>query len=224
MLLSSFQQLLETNGNYLEKEHGIWFNSIKSHCYAMYTTRSAAENAFNALNGSQWNNKPLSVTWGDKTPLQASQSTDSSRDSLRSPITPITPKVGQESFKIETKTAATNSQRSDPLPSPQSHAPQLKASLSGEHRMLKNALRGLGTNESTSKPTSSESNVKAKPEAVIKRPLQDAEEPRPKRERIEPDVFSPDDMFQKTKTRPNLYWLPISEEEVGMLIYCLNST
>ncbi|CAB1102451.1 unnamed protein product [Ectocarpus sp. CCAP 1310/34] len=212
------QQLLEEKAEAPVLEGGFWMDSIKTHCYATFDGKEAAERAMAALQGLQWpaqSFKRLEATMGDMSAEEA-RARDGSKRSNR----PF-PGMDRPARVLGPRVTTTAEAKSSPEGGGQANGSG--AHITGESAAVPGGgtarVRGRGSVQAPGVAGSRRGVLAANVEAEVGRsrgqdrgglqqPQQGPEE------EAEPIIL--DDMFRKTGAKPSLYWLPLSEEEVGL--------
>eukprot|EP00903_Cladosiphon_okamuranus_P020031 g18399.t1 len=208
------KKLLEEKAEAPVLEGGFWMNSIKTHCYATFDGKETAERAMAALQGLQWppqSFKRLEAKIGDMSAEEARAQDDANRSSSRPFSAKKRPTLGPRvTPDADTKNpAATVSSNGAHAAAGESGATAAAAEAGGGGA---GRVRGRGSVQAPGVAGSQGGVLAAMVEAEVGRgrrpaaPVQEVEEE-------EPIIL--DDLFRKTDAKPALYWLPLSEEEVG---------
>ncbi|CAM9431774.1 unnamed protein product, partial [Scytosiphon promiscuus] len=214
------KKLLEDSAGAPVLEGGFWMDSIKTHCYATFDGKEAAEKAIAALQGLQWpvqSFKKLEAKMGDMSAAEAKERDDAKRSNR-----PYS--AGKKRLTL------------GPRVTPDPAGPGAKSLPAGKEAMGANGsesaaagdaiggrVRGRGSVQAPGVAGAKGGVLAATVEAELERgqgPMgggarqQRGEGPKGKQEEEEEPIVL-DDMFRKTDAKPSLYWLPLSEEEVG---------
>ncbi|CAM9750109.1 unnamed protein product [Ectocarpus sp. 12 AP-2014] len=212
------KKLLEEKAEAPILEGGFWMDSIKTHCYATFDGKEAAERAMAALQGLQWpaqSFKRLEATMGDMSAEEA-RARDGSKRSNR----PF-PGMDRPARVLGPRVTTTAEAKSSPEGGGQANGSG--AHTTGESSAMPGGgptrVRGRGSVQAPGVAGSRGGVLAANVEAEVGRSRgQDRgglqQPPQGPEEEDEPIIL--DDMFRKTGAKPSLYWLPLSEEEVGL--------
>ncbi|KFM74689.1 Apoptotic chromatin condensation inducer in the nucleus, partial [Stegodyphus mimosarum] len=198
--LLQLKELLKQSGNLIE-EH-FWIDKIKSKCFVMYETEEEAIKARNALNGTRWpvsNPKILSVEFateddieyhkrGSEPPKTVPEPTNQSVETYEARnVHPV-----EEHRKKERDRKKERERSKTRMPVREWD----KDKISQDSPEKDSAIN----RESDSKAKSSE---KRERKDSKRRPNEDT------------PAKLLDDLFQKTKASPCIYWLPLTDEQVN---------
>ncbi|CAN0151666.1 unnamed protein product, partial [Ectocarpus fasciculatus] len=211
------KKLLEEKAEAPVLEGGFWMDSIKTHCYATFAGKEAAERAMAALQGLQWPTqsfKRLEATMGDMSAEEARARGGSKRShrplpGMDRPARVLGPRVTPAT---EAKGSPEGGGQANGSGAHDATGESSAAAGGGTTR-----VRGRGSVQAPGVAGSRGGVLAANVEAEVGRkrgqdggglqqPQQGPEE------EAEPIIL--DDMFRKTGAKPSLYWLPLSEEEV----------
>ncbi|CAM9953937.1 unnamed protein product [Ectocarpus sp. 13 AM-2016] len=212
------KKLLEEKAEAPIVEGGFWMDSIKTHCYATFNGKEAAERAMAALQGLQWpaqSFKRLEATMGDMSAEEA-RARDGSKRSNR----PF-PGMDRPARVLGPRVTTTAEAKSSPDGGGQANGSG--AHTTGESAAVPGGgttrVRGRGSVQAPGVAGSRGGVLAANVEAEVGRSRgQDRgglQQP-PQGPEEEDESIILDDMFRKTGAKPSLYWLPLSEEEVGL--------
>ncbi|CAM9697053.1 unnamed protein product, partial [Discosporangium mesarthrocarpum] len=206
------KKLLESKGGAQLVEGGFWMDSIKTHCYASFGSRAAADRAIAGLQGIQWpdrSTKRLTAKMADITAQEASAKAAAALKERRRKASGVVAKPA---------TTATDGSNSKESGQPTKTAPELVPvpGAGGARPRPVRGANGTGTLavgvSATAHPEGS-GTLALGGGALPPKKGEDRKE-KEKGEEEEPPL-SLDEIFRKTKAVPSLYWLPLSEEEVG---------
>lgn len=188
--LPLLKELLGRYGSLVDGE--FWLDKIKSQCFATYQSLEDAQNAREALDGCRWpstNPKTLSVRFARQEEFEFSKTTDLSPDQMS-----IGAMDTAMNRLIQEKTPTVN---------------KSSANTNDENKITNNKKN------SSTKPTDIR-------EWDLPKLQQEKEKSPVQRQVIEEPAVKPpeqpakglDDYFRKTKAKPCIYWLPLTEEQI----------
>jgi len=210
--LTQLKQLLCEHGPYIEKS--FWVDNIKSHCFVQYESSKVAATTLKTLNDLQWpisSPKKLSVTFSNKNQLNLFKSGKleprkqpkvaerrTAREERRSTKEGLLPADGrrtESSRRVDEQRVEKRRRRS--------------GSQEGEDassRKVARTQRTIGRREWDLHKIDQDS--KRRPPSPPRKEL-----PRHKTQAAPEEPSKQlDDLFNKTKSTPSIYWLPLSEE------------
>lgn len=202
------QWLIEILGTPFEDED-IWLNAIKTHCYVDFPSVDAAAAAIERLKGHRWPSSNPRILEANFTSISAKDAPTSQEAGLRS-----------DQWRVVVKKIV------NPVESVASDSGKTYESVLGKRKpdiapagpgalsMFKHAMAdagGAGATASSSRERASLHRLEGSTETGFST--------RRNREGGHQDTgrqrqFGLDDLFRKTTVKPQLYWLPLSEEEV----------
>ncbi|CAF0853167.1 unnamed protein product [Adineta steineri] len=194
--LPLLKELLSRFGTLVDGE--FWLDKIKSQCFVTYTTLEEAQNAREGLDGCRWpstNPKTLSVRFGRQNEFEFSKSHDLPPDQMSIDAMDTT-----NNRLIQEKSNNTNNKTSTSL--------RRSASPNNETKINNKKIRPSGNNDvrEWDLPKFHQEKEKSPTERNV------IEEPTVKSN--EPPAKGLDDYFRKTKAKPAIYWLPLTEEQI----------
>ena len=193
----------------------LWLNKIKTHCYMDFPTRQAAQACIDAVTGCKVDSKHSMVLEADFTDISVAEAEQSGEAKC---------KPGEwKAFRDAAKLAAMHGKDGGSKASSGGGNSSSSGGNDGGHDMMKKgtveaglarqllgttgALRRgreeeTGTTEDTTNEDRGHGNKKARIE--MDNEMEDNDQ----------SVLALDSLFRKTNTRPSLYWLPVSDEEL----------
>ncbi|CAF1469457.1 unnamed protein product [Adineta ricciae] len=198
--LLQLKELLGRYGTLIDGE--FWLDKIKSQCFATYNTLEEAKHAREALDGCRWpstNPKTLSIRYGRYEELQFSKTQDLPPDQMS---------VGEDdAFVRLTHSSFLAIGSLDRAMQQQANASALKRSTSSVN----------GTNPCSDDQESKKLKT-AEPQLSGFLISEDEQEEGTEVEAVPNNEASGkdlDDYFRKTKAKPSIYWLSLTEEQVS---------
>ncbi|CAF1002626.1 unnamed protein product [Adineta ricciae] len=197
--LLQLKELLGRYGTLIDGE--FWLDKIKSQCFATYNTLEEAKHAREALDGCRWpstNPKTLSIRYGRHEELQFSKTQDLPPDQMS---------VGEnDAFVRLTHSSFLAIGSLDRVMQQQANASALKRSTSSVNE----------TNPRSDDQESKKLKIAEPPHSGFliseDEPEEETEiEAVPNNEASGKDL---DDYFRKTKAKPSIYWLSLTEEQI----------
>uniref|UniRef100_A0A3Q0RCR4 Apoptotic chromatin condensation inducer 1b n=1 Tax=Amphilophus citrinellus TaxID=61819 RepID=A0A3Q0RCR4_AMPCI len=200
--LGQLKELLNRTGSLVEE--GFWIDKIKSHCYVTYATTEEAVATRAALHGVKWptsNPKVLSVDFSEQSELDFHKGVlkpDKEEDPVPQPagppnrLPPLMPELRDLWAEREREM-------------------QRRERARGEREWDRDKVREFARpGEDGRRSRSRDRDRKRRERAKSKERKTDKKE-----KGDEPPAKLLDDLFLKTKTAPCIYWLPLTEEQVG---------
>ncbi|UJR30180.1 hypothetical protein I4U23_017720 [Adineta vaga] len=191
--LTLLKELLKDYGALVDGE--LWLDKIKSQCFVTYATLEGAQKAREGLDGCRWpstNPKTLSVRFGRQDEFEFSKTHDLPPDQMSTDTMDTT-----NNRLIQEKSASTNktSLRRSISPTNYTNVNNKKFRPSGNADVREWDLPKFQQQDdksSTERHVIEEQTVKS----------------------TEPPAKGLDDYFRKTKAKPAIYWLPLTEEQI----------
>jgi len=189
------KELLSHYGTCVDGE--FWLDKIKSQCFVMYNSLEEAQNAREALDGCRWpssNPKTLSVRFGRQDEFEFSKTRDLPPDQMSNETSNVNNRSVQEKVAHRRSASPTD--------------------------------EGKTTNNKKLRPMNNNNNSNDVREWDLPKLQQDKQTMGNERQVIEGESSSTatkkpetkakglDDYFRKTKAKPPIYWLPLTEEQV----------
>jgi hypothetical protein len=189
--LPLLKELLSRYGTLVDGE--FWLDKIKSQCFVTYNTVEEAQNAREALDGCRWpstNPKTLSVRFGRQQEFEFSKAHDLPPDQMSNDAMDTS-----NNRLVQEKPISVNKISTSSIPD-------------DETKINNKKLRPTGNTDirEWDLPKFQQEKEKSPVERQI------IEEPAVKTN--EPPAKGLDDYFRKTKTKPAIYWLPLTDEEI----------
>ncbi|GJQ83533.1 hypothetical protein Trydic_g10885 [Trypoxylus dichotomus] len=199
--LKQLKELLERTGKI--KENCFWTDRIKSKCYVQYENVEDAEATRNALHGVHWpigNGKKLVIDYGTEEELENAKNPPATP-----PIPEPTPKIEKENQELIKKLQEEEEEK---------NREKLKEKRRHEH------VREWDVGKTEPHRGRSRSRTRDKPEKRkhsrhSPSPFEDYLARKQKKAEDQVPQKMMDDLFQKTKTTPSIYWQPLSPEEIA---------
>ncbi|CAM9166968.1 unnamed protein product, partial [Choristocarpus tenellus] len=223
------KKLLEEKAGAPLVSDGFWMDSIKTHCYASFGSKDAADRALASLQGLQWperSTKRLSAKLANITAQEASVKAVMAFEERRRRSS-----GGGGSMKVPASAGAAGSNgtrhaigttpAASPMPAPIAMGAGTGAGLraaTGLRAVTSPGGSGVGTlavgggvppaaaSAGTGTLAAGVVRGRGAPGRAAELVAKEVEEEPP---------LSLDEIFRKTEETPSLYWLPLSEEEVG---------
>ncbi|KAK9737241.1 RNSP1-SAP18 binding (RSB) motif [Popillia japonica] len=199
--LKQLKELLERTGTI--KENCFWTDRIKSKCYVQYENIEDAEATRNALHGVHWpigNGKKLMIDYG----------TEEDLDNARNP--PATPPIPEQTPKIEKE----NQELLKKLEEEEEERNREKLKEKRRHEHIREWDVGkTDTHRGRSRSRTREKPEKRKHSRHSPSPFEDYLARKQKKAEDQIPQKLMDDLFQKTKITPSIYWQPLSPEEIA---------
>ncbi|CAF1079131.1 unnamed protein product [Rotaria sordida] len=192
--LPLLKELLSRYGKLVDGE--FWLDKIKSQCFVTYNTLEEAQNAREGLDGCRWpstNPKTLSVRFGRQDEFEFSKTHDLPPDQM----------------SIDAMDATNNRLVQEKSTSINKISTSTRRSVSPNDEMkINKKVRPIGNTDvrEWDLPKFQEEKEKSPTERNI------IEESKVKTN--EPPAKGLDDYFRKTKAKPAIYWLPLTEEQI----------
>ncbi|KRT78919.1 RNA binding protein [Oryctes borbonicus] len=197
--LKQLKELLERTGKI--KENCFWTDRIKSKCYVQYENVLDAEATRNALHGVHWpigNGKKLVIDYG----------TEDDLENAKNP--PATPPIPEPTMKIE-------KENEEPIKK-QEEEEKVREKLKEKRRNEHVREWDVGKTElhrGRSHSRTRDRSDKRKHSRHSPSPFEDYIARKQKKADDQVPQKMMDDLFQKTKTTPSIYWQPLSPEEIA---------
>lgn len=195
--LNQLKDLIKSYGKTIEEY--FWIDKIKSKCFVMYETEKEAIKARNALNNTRWpssNPKILSVEFSSEEELEQHKK-GSEPPSVKPPEPPAADPVEvvetRISHPVEEHKRKDRERRKD--------RDRSKTQLPVREWDKDKIMQDSPEREHVSKEEKSRSSEKKEKKESKKRATEDT------------PAKLLDDLFQKTKNPPCIYWLPLTEEQ-----------
>ena len=221
--------LEELYGNSLDNS-ALWVNAIKTHCYVDLSTASEAESLRVKLNGARWPPTNPSCLVASFTEVSAADAPKSSEAAAKPGDWK---KLSSLYSKVESNNQKSTSSASSDVITGKRKAPAMEAGA----LMLKNAValaahsssgaaEGTPRGQSTRVAGDEESGFSTKRSRIVEvgtehatssgviNTRRDRSSNNVVNDKSNKKVVSLDDLFRKTETKPQLYWLPLSDAEV----------
>ncbi|CAF4427459.1 unnamed protein product [Rotaria magnacalcarata] len=192
--LPLLKELLSRYGKLVDGE--FWLDKIKSQCFVIYNTLEEAQNAREGLDGCRWpstNPKTLSVRFGRQDEFEFSKTHD----------------LPPEQMSIDAMDITNNRLVQEKPTSINKNSGSARRSISPiDETKANKKLRTTGNTDMREwdLPKFQEDKEKSPKERNV------VEEPKAKAN--EPPAKGLDDYFRKTKAKPPIYWLPLTEEQI----------
>lgn len=195
--LNQLKELLRETGNFVEED--FWIDKIKSKCFVTYETEKEAMKTKHALNGTRWpssNPKILSVEYSNEEELEFHRSGNDLSKPVQQPVPE--PSAPQDSRSAH---VAYEHHKKD-------HDQEHKRDRSKHQLPIREWDKDKITQDSPDREHSARDTDKTK--------NLDKKEKKDSKKRTNEDTPAKllDDLFQKTKSSPCIYWLPLTDEQV----------
>ncbi|XP_035210213.1 apoptotic chromatin condensation inducer in the nucleus-like isoform X2 [Stegodyphus dumicola] len=198
--LHQLKELLKQSGNIIE-EH-FWIDKIKSKCFVMYETKEEAIKARNALNGTRWpvsNPKILSVDFATEDDIESHK-----RGSEPPKTVPEPTNQNIETYEVRNVHPAEEHRKKE--------RDRKKERERSKTRMpVREWDKDKISQDSPEKDTTVNRESDSKAKSSEKREKKDSK----RRPNEDTPAKLLDDLFQKTKASPCIYWLPLTDEQVN---------
>ncbi|CAF4747119.1 unnamed protein product, partial [Rotaria socialis] len=192
--LPLLKELLSRYGKLVDGE--FWLDKIKSQCFVIYNTLEEAQNAREGLDGCRWpstNPKTLSVRFGRQDEFEFSKTHDLPPDQMSIDAMDITnSRLVQEKPTSINKNSGSARRSASPIDETKANK---KLRTTGNTDMREWDLPKFQEDKEKSPK---ERNVIEEPKVTVN----------------EPPAKGLDDYFRKTKAKPPIYWLPLTEEQI----------
>ncbi|CAL1270947.1 unnamed protein product [Larinioides sclopetarius] len=194
--LNQLKDLLRETGNFIEED--FWIDKIKSKCFVTYETEEEAIKTRSQLNGTRWpssNPKILSVEFSNEEELTMYRS----GNDTPKPLQPLPEPDNTQESRVSH--AADEFRKKD-------HDQDRKRDRSKLQPPVREWDKDKITQESPDRERSGKDVDKSK--YIDKKDKKDSK----RRTNEDTPAKLLDDLFQKTKSSPCIYWLPLTDEQV----------